>query len=93
MDFDLPPLQFHPGPQLFARCFPHSGQVLPPQLLPHMSVIPGNVLIDTPRVCFTNLLGVSQSSQVDSSHQTPVGVGGVENRMCSLCLSLVTNHQ
>lgn len=48
---------------------------------------------DTPRGCFGNLLGVSQSNQVDSNHQTLVGVSRDKNRMCSLSLSLVTNYQ
>lgn len=93
MDLYLPPLQFHPGPQLIGWCSPHPGQILSPQLLSHMSVTPGNALIDTSRLCFTNLLGVSEFSQVDSSRQTLIGVGGDKNRMCSLSLSLVTNYQ
>lgn len=48
--------------------------------------------LKTPSDCVSNLLGVSQSSQVDSSHQT-LGVSGDKNRMCSLSLRLVTNHQ
>lgn len=92
MDFCLPPFRLHPGPQPTGRCFPHSGQVLPLQLLSHTSVIPENALTDTPSDFVSNLLGVSQSSQVDSSHQT-LGVSGDKNRMCSLSLRLVTNHQ
>lgn len=85
MNFCLPPFQFHPGPQSIGRSFPHSG--------PSPSVAE-NTLTDTPRGCFGNLLGVSsQSSQVDSNHQTLVGVSRDKNRVCSLSLSLVTNYQ
>jgi hypothetical protein len=57
----------HLGWLLLLPTFILSGplsMVFLPDLLSHMSVISGNALTDAPRVCFTNLLGVSSPIKV-----------------------------
>jgi hypothetical protein len=41
---------------------PHSGQDLPAQWLFHIQVFSGNTLTNTPRICFSNHLGLSVQS-------------------------------
>jgi hypothetical protein len=60
---------------------------------PQDLIVSGNAITDTPGVCITNLLGVSQSSQVDSQDEPSwvVAVPQVVGSLPSKCKAMSSN--